>query len=64
MMYYTVSQVAALLGVSTDTVRRREAEGKLPPARRMGLRADRQWAKDELDAYLERTRPSPVRGGV
>ena len=45
--YYTIKQAAELLGVSDDTLRRWEAEGKIKPVRTKGNH--RRYADDDLN---------------
>lgn len=45
---YTIGQAAQQLGVSTDTLRRWESEGRIHPART--LKGHRRYTDEDIDA--------------
>ena len=49
-MNQTIGQVAERVGVSTETLRRWEAEGLIPPAQRQFINRWRVWSEQDIDA--------------
>ena len=49
-IYLDVGQVAARLGVSTDTIWRWKREGRFPKARKFGARVTR-WLLADIEAW-------------
>jgi prophage regulatory protein len=51
-IYLNVEEVAACLGVSTDTIWRMKREGRFPKAKKFGSRITR-WHLADLEAWEE-----------
>lgn len=49
---YTIGQAAQQLGVSTDTLRRWESEGRILPART--LKGHRRYTREDIEALQKR----------
>lgn len=47
--HQSIGQVAKRVGVSTETLRRWEAEGLIPPARREFINHWRVWTDEEIE---------------
>lgn len=67
--FYSPKQMAVLLGVSTETIRRMVADGRLTPPVYFGQRLPR-WSRAVVDAWIKRgchyplsTRPRYMRPG-
>lgn len=50
---YTIGQAAQQLGVSTDTLRRWERDGRIAPART--LKGHRRYTREDIEALLKRS---------
>jgi excisionase family DNA binding protein len=50
--YASLEEVAAALTLSKDAVRRMLKDGRLPPARRVGIKL--VWPVEEINAFLDK----------
>jgi excisionase family DNA binding protein len=53
--FLTEKDLAELLGVSTRTVRRMEADGRIPRGKRIGQRIVR-WSESTINTWFEKRR--------
>ena len=62
-MIQTIGQVAEKVGVSTETLRRWEAEGLIPSAKRQFIARWRVWTDEDIEA-IERVVKHRSKQGV